>query len=132
MAPTTTTSDPGITAWTPVEVAAVLDQAADHLDRVGLNKGALYDKTQAAGTVLTDCRVCAIGALNVALHGKPAAGPGDAAFDAHVIASYVEEYLRTGAGLADWSDKRGGNKEQVVEVFRATAACLRASVGVAS
>lgn len=125
---------PTIKTPTAVQTADALDKAADHLDRVGHHKGYLYDTDQAdAGTPLTDCRVCAAGAINIAVYGQPAFPSRETtegelqlefrAFDALVA------HLRLGVTtLPDWNDAEDRQKRTVVKAFRDTAASLRAGV----
>lgn len=113
---------------TPAEIAAILDKAADHIDKVGLFQGELYEgRYSTSATSLTECRVCAIGALNVALHGTPHFGLDLAANEvtAHDVADF---YLRDrigGVELAEWNDMPGRTQGDVTGLFRKAAADLR-------
>lgn len=119
------------TAPAPEAVADVLDKAAGIVDTNGLIKGQLYDGEQAdQGTPRDQCRVCTIGAINVAVFGTPrAADPTveqisliDSAADA------VAMHLGLGIGfvsLPSWNDADTTTDDNVKAVLRATAASLR-------
>lgn len=119
-------------APTTAEVADVLDKAADHLDRVGLTKCYLYDEDQAdTGTPRTDCRVCAAGAINFAVHGMPSYSVTQVSDEQRELEVVAEEALAAHLGLGSttvpqWNDAKGRQKRQVVKAFRDTAASLRA------
>ncbi|MEE6264968.1 MULTISPECIES: DUF6197 family protein [Streptomyces] len=110
-----------------LDIPAILDRAADHIDRVGWHQGSLYDSTQSDEAVI-DCRVCAIGAINVALHSTPNFPDVQAEADAHDIAAAVEEFLglsSEGADLPDWNDADGRTQAEVTAALRDTADSLR-------
>lgn len=105
-----------------LDIPALLDKAADHIDRVGWHQGSLYDRERNSKLTLAGCPVCAIGAINVALHGEPtftSEGP-----DAHDVADAVLEALGI-EGLADWNDEPGRTQAEVTNALRDTAAALR-------
>lgn len=116
---------------TAAEIAEILDKAVAHLERVGLTKGYLYDEAEAdKGTSLTDCPVCAWGAIMYAVHGepRPSASATDAAFRlAEAAGLAVVAHLRVQT-LVSWNDAKGRQKRQVAKAFRDTAASLRAGV----
>jgi hypothetical protein len=125
----TTIVDP--TKPTAADIADVLDKAVAHLERVGLNKGYLYDENEAdKGTSLVDCPVCAWGAIYYAVHGEPrwSSTGTDADFQlAQAAGAAVVAHLHVQT-LVNWSDARGRQKRQVAKAFRDTAANLRAGV----
>jgi hypothetical protein len=104
-------------------VAAVLAQAADHIDAVGYCKRYLYNVRQAeAGLPLDKCEVDVIGAINVAVHGTPRHVGGDPltwaaeqALTAHTDAP----------SMAAWCDYPGNGEQTAVTLLRDTAARLR-------
>ncbi len=116
---------------TNAEIADVLEKAAAHLERVGLNKGYLYSENEAdKGTPLVDCPVCAWGAIYYAVHGEPrwSSIGTDADFQlAQAAGSAVVAHLHAQT-LVNWSDAKGRQKRQVAKAFRDTAAGLRAGV----
>ena len=117
-----------ITAPTATEIAAVLDKAMAHMERVGHAKGYLYDETEAdKGTPLTDCPVCAWGAINYAVHGEPRPAtdgtPADYALT-QAAGDAVKRHLDVRL-LSEWNDAKGRQKRQVTKAFRDTAASLR-------
>lgn len=108
------------------QIAAALDAAADHIDKVGWFQGDLYDDYTNPLRPLTECRVCAIGALNVALYGTPRfpAAVDRGALTAHDVADFLRS--RHGGGeLAEWNDAEGRTQAEVTGLLRATAAELR-------
>ena len=107
-------------------VADALDRAADHIESVGWWQGALYDHEQAVSKPLSECAVCALGALNVALHGTPLFSMGlrSDELTAHDIAEYVERSLG-GVELAGWNDDPGRTQDDVTTTLRRTANELR-------
>lgn len=115
----------------PSEIAAILDRAADHIDAVGWWRGELYDHRQAATRPLLQCSVCAIGAINVALHGEPTFKmrlAGEDVLDAHSVAAFVEQRLKVDDEIATWNDRPGRTQGEVTAALRETAAELRAQV----
>jgi aryl carrier-like protein len=111
---------------TPTDIADVLDRAADHIETVGWWQGALYDHEQAISTPLDQCAVCAMGALNVALHGTPHFARELQANEptAHDVAELIEQGL-DGVELADWNDRPGRTQDDVTALLRRTADELR-------
>ncbi len=115
---------------TITEIADILDRAADHIDTVGWYRGSLYDGEQSLGTPLARCRVCALGAINVAIHGSPVFPIGRAGegIGAHDVAGYVDRRRTDGAELADWNDDVARTQAEVTAALRDTAAELRGAV----
>lgn len=116
---------------TAAEIAGVLEKAEAHLERVGHTKGYLYDEVKAdEGTPITDCPVCAWGAIMYAVHGapRPSSTGTDAAFRlAEAAGLAVVAHLQIDT-LVSWNDAKGRQKRQVTKAFRDTAAGLRAGV----
>lgn len=106
-----------------VGVAAVLDLAADHIDKVGFCKKYLYSVRQAEnGMPLDACEVDVIGAINVAVHGTPRHVGGDP------LTWAAEKALvaRVDApSVAAWCDYPGNGKQAALDLLRDTAASLR-------
>lgn len=114
---------------TTTQLADVLDKAATVIETNGWHRGYLYDDEQAdEGTPLNSCRVCAIGAINTAVHGTPRFPTARGKSDTHEIAAAVERWLSLDAGreLAEWNDDLTRTQDDVVRAFRDTAAELRA------
>jgi hypothetical protein len=113
----------------PSEIADVLDRAATHIDTVGWIQGDLYDSFTNPLKPLTQCRVCAIGALNMALHGTPQFQlPHDVKPDELTAHDVADAYLRSrigGGELAEWNDTPGRAQGEVTALLRETAADLR-------
>ncbi|QCX81169.1 hypothetical protein C9F11_37930 [Streptomyces sp. YIM 121038] len=110
------------------DVADALDRAADHIERYGWAQGALYDGRQAEGAPTSECRVCAIGAINTAVYGSPSYPAYDSPH--HDLALLAERWLRVylqldTVTLPEWNDALGRTQEQVVQAMRDTAKRLR-------
>lgn len=113
-----------LTEPTTVEVADVLDKAADVIDKNGHCKRDLYDHKQAAaGTKPADCRVDLIGALNIAAHGQPIyTGKSLLTWRAeNALLAHIGE-----PAIVTWNDARGHGKREAAKLLRDTAAALRA------
>jgi hypothetical protein len=108
-------------------VADILDKAANHIDTVGWHQGELYDRYQAIESA-SECRVCMLGAINVALHGDPKFPIGRkiaGETDAHDVAAYIERRLAVDDDMATWNDAEGRTQAEVTAALRETAAELR-------
>lgn len=108
------------------EAANILEKAATHLNRVGLNKGYLYDEAQARGTALESCRVCAIGAVLAAAYGKPRY-PADELETLAGATDLAIEALETQVGAPPpvWNDEDDRTVDEVAAAMTAAAASLR-------
>jgi hypothetical protein len=123
-----------VTTTTEPTTAEDTAKAANIVDTNGLNKGFLYDETQAEeGAPRPECRVDIIGAVNVAVCGQPLLGLGDVKRMDENIARAQAVYTAVArhldipvATLTDWSDAKGRQKRQVAKALRDTAAGLRA------
>ena len=110
------------------EVADVLDKAADHIELVDWIQGSMYDQERAdAGIPLTECPVCADGAIHVAVHGKPVhavdATPREDGLVLHAELAFLE---RVGSSISLFNDTAGRTMAVVVQELRDTAKALRA------
>jgi len=115
------------TAPTDAEVANLLAKAEAHLDRVGHNKGWLYDETRAdAGEALTDIPVCSVGAVLAAAYGMPRYPSEYPEHSALVDAAITALTATVGQPIHVWNDAKGRQKRQVLKAFRDTAASLQA------
>lgn len=108
------------------EFADILDKAANHIDAVGWFQGALYNDFADPAKPLVTCQVCAIGAINMALHGTPQfpltvpqGEPG-----AHEVADLMRSRI-DGAEVSEWNDAEGRTQAEVTALMRETAAELR-------
>jgi hypothetical protein len=108
------------------EVADVLDRAVAHIESVGWFQGDLYDNYTDPRRPSNECPVCAIGALNVALHGTPRfpLERQPDGLDAHDVADIVK-ILIDDIDLADWNDAQGRTQKEVTALLREAAAELR-------
>lgn len=108
------------------EVADVLDRAVAHIESVGWFQGDLYDFYTDPRRPSDECRVCAIGALNVALHGTPRfpLERQPDGLDAHDVADIVKRLIDD-IDLADWNDAQGRTQDEVTALLREAAAELR-------
>ncbi|MET8113724.1 DUF6197 family protein [Streptomyces prasinus] len=107
----------------PVKVAEILDAAAAHIDRVGW----LQEDYYAADLPPTDCRVCAMGAINVAMFGHPFPPEDSHAYAVTCdLGDLVLEHLGVlGLDLAAWNDEPHRTQDDVTGALRETAAQLR-------
>lgn len=119
------------TAPTAADIAEVAEKAADIIATNGHHKGYLYDESQADdGTPLADCRVCAAGAINIAVYGQPTF-PSSETSDAQLALELatvqaLNDHLRLGTTtVPNWNDEPKRQKRQVIKAFRDTAASLR-------
>lgn len=97
-------------------VRAVLLQAADHIDKVGLHKGDFF----APGGPRDTVPCCTLGALEIAAEG-PLNSLG-LLLNTHTT---LRNFLRLDPGtIPQWNDLPGRTKEQVVDSLRACAASL--------
>ncbi|MGW2920320.1 DUF6197 family protein [Streptomyces angustmyceticus] len=103
-----------------IDIPAVYERAADHIDRVGWIQGNLYDR--AGGMPFNLCRVCAVGAINIALNGSPRFP--SYGIDAHDVVQPLREALGC-EEMADWNDAPGRTQAEVTAALRDTAAALR-------
>jgi hypothetical protein len=108
------------------EVADICDKAADVIDRNGHHQGYLYDETTADdGLLLQACPVDAVGAVNVAVFGKPRwpaeVHAGSPLAQAAVLA--LEETV--GGPVPGWNDEAGRTGEEVITALWETAERLR-------
>jgi hypothetical protein len=106
------------------EIADALDQAAAHIERVGWLQEDYYEP----GKSPTECRVCAMGAINVALFGHPFPPKDDGAYAKTCdIGDTVLNHLGVlGLDLAAWNDEPHRTKDDVTTALRETAAAIRA------
>lgn len=117
-------------ATIPSSLADIYTKAADHIERVGWYQGDLYDHVQAKGTPREECRVCTIGALNVALYGKPSY-PVEALRSengAQDVESFFARRLglaAAGLSIADWNDDDDRTVAQVTTALRKVAEAAR-------
>ena len=109
--------------------AEIADKAAEVVDTNGHHRGYLYDEAQAdEGTKPAECRVDAVGAVNVAVFGQPC-WPSEEhpeRFLAEAVVVELEKTIKQPA--AGWNDAKGRQKRQVVKALRDTAASLRQGV----
>lgn len=111
-------------------LAGVLDRAAETIDRNGWMQGNFYDFTQAQvwGKPPSECRVCAYGAIHIALTGRPQP-PEEDGPDPDEAAYAVLEFIGIeGHDLASWNDQVDRTAEEVAQAMRDTAADLRKQV----
>jgi hypothetical protein len=107
-----------------IEAANVLEKAATHLKRVGHHKGYLYDETQATGTALESCRVCAVGSILAAAYGQPRYPALDTRADVTDVAiDAVEKTI--GTPVPVWNDEPERTVNDVITALTTTAARLR-------
>lgn len=110
-------------ALSPTKVANILDAAAAHIEHVGW----LQDDYYEYGKPATDCRVCSMGAINVAMFGHPSPPKEAMAYSAACeIGDLVVNHLSVlGFDLAAWNDEPHRTQGDVTAAMRETAAELR-------
>lgn len=118
----TTTTTPA-----PADVAELLGTAETHMERVGHNKGWLYDETRAdAGEALAEIPVCSVGAVLAAAYGQPRY-PSIYPEHSDLVDAAISALCNTvGQPIHVWNDAKGRQKRQVLKAFRDTAAGLKA------
>ena len=103
------------------ETAAILEEAANVIRRNGWCQGAYF--VPEANKAREDCRVCAVGAINVALHkDAPVVLPSQV--DTWRIAEAVEYHLGL-EDLVDWNDNPDRTAEQVIAALEGAARAER-------
>lgn len=107
----------------PAQAADILDAAAAHIERVGWLQEDYYEH----GKPATDCRVCAMGAINVALFGHPFPPEDDNAYlTTCELGDTILAHLGVlGLDLAAWNDEPHRTQDDVTTAMRETAAELR-------
>ncbi|MFE7120839.1 hypothetical protein ACFU99_35965 [Streptomyces sp. NPDC057654] len=120
-----TTPTPTPAAVTPREVAAVLEDAARIIKTNGWYQGQYYDFDQAeSGTPIRECRVCLVGAINIAADGDPYPSLWDVSDKVVDACAAVRTCLLTDGEppvLADWNDAPDRTATDVVTLLRDTA-----------
>jgi hypothetical protein len=105
-------------------IRAHLRHAARIIRRNGLHQrhyvdGDQYDK----GTPYDECRVCTLGAVNLAVTGNPA--PNHHRTDLKAVTGHLYAYAFTVLGeltVPEWNDQSGRTVEQVAMFLRRAAA----------
>jgi len=122
----TTLTEPSV-----ADIAEVLDKAAAVVDANGHHKGYLYDEEQADGQSLDDrtpiaaCRVDVVGAINIAVFGKPRwpaedhAGCRIAEAAVLAFAAFVKKPVQ------GWNDDPARTGDDVITALWDTASGLR-------
>jgi hypothetical protein len=106
------------------DVKAALLKAAEVIETNGWTQGQYYDYRQAAaGTPMNECRVCAAGALCLAILGDPRipdfnAGASGLFYQAR---REVSKRLPVFEALTEWNDAEGRTAEEVAAFFRRVA-----------
>lgn len=109
----------------------ILDDAADVIERNGHHRGAFYDHGQAVALRVpaAECRVCLIGAINVAAGREPAYMVDVEDPVVVAVAAQISEYIAPGDDLseaiADWNDRLVADGGAVATVLRAAAGAER-------
>ncbi|MGW1492614.1 DUF6197 family protein [Streptomyces sp. NPDC002402] len=117
----------------PAAIADILDKAADHIDAVGWHQSYLYDADQAeAGTPLPECRVCILGAINVAATGTPRYGAAYRAGDEPLplMVNFAQDAVARHLGSpgfdsAVWNDMGERTQDEVTQALRDAANARR-------
>ena len=108
------------------EIADAAEKAAKVIEANGLHKGYLYDEQQAkTGLDLARCRVDAVGAVNVAVFGKPQwpAEEHESSPLAQAVVLALQETVRK--PVPGWNDEDERTDAEVVTALTNTANRLR-------
>ena len=112
---------------TTLTVADVLTQAAAVIRRNGWHRG--YFFRQPGGNSPENCAVCAMGAINVVVFGKPVASDVPQTWEQTQLGhnSYVavEQFLNTDKGLGGWNDEAERTVDEVLAALEGAAQAER-------
>ena len=116
-------------------IADVLNEAARIIRRNGWHQGFYYDRSQNAyGTRFDQCRVCARGAINLAVAPPDSE---DLRRQAIYAVAAVERWLDTNRpqddtySLAAWNDEAGRTVDEVLAALEYAARAERTKAGAA-
>lgn len=114
------------TAPSKTEIADVIDKAAEIIDRNGHHQGYLYDETKAdGGLLLQACPVDTVGAINIAVFGKPR-WPAEDHPDCLLAQAAVEALQKTiGKPIVGWNDETERTQDDVITSLWETSERLR-------
>lgn len=110
---------------TPEQISADCRAVADVIERNGWHQGGYYFAE--SGKLAGDSRVCALGAINVVVHGLPWAPMWHTAARERcgalvmAITGHIRATGQAGDTLVDWNDEPGRTAEEVIAAFRACA-----------
>jgi|JI10StandDraft_1071094.scaffolds.fasta_scaffold69765_2 hypothetical protein len=108
---------------------AVLQEAADHIERVGFFKGNYIDVS--SGKPLEDCPCCILGAFRV-----PCLNAGKSMIDQSILQSPERRGARAavthflGRPIAEWNDLPEQNKGTAIQALRQTALWVQQVFGL--
>ena len=107
------------------ETVAILDKAADVIERNGLHKEWYYDED--SGKPPAGSAVDTHGAINIATVGQPigSRGPHDITEDAHAARQALRDHINSAVSLAIWNDMPDRTAEQVITALRGAAQAER-------
>ncbi len=113
-----------------MSVPAVLRRAAEVYQRNGAHKGSYYNAQQEReGVPVSECRVCVLGAIDIAAGGAPASFPDAGDQPRLVLAGHLgidTSEAHVDGDVAAWHDARQTTPKQVVEALLAAAAAAEA------
>jgi len=108
------------------ETAAILDKAADVIERNGLHKGTYASGALVGGGAFTDKCCCARGAINMAANGNNPWETSEASELAHdALCTYLGISGNVDQSVADWNDNEYRTAEQVITALRGAAQAER-------
>lgn len=106
-------------------LADILDKAADVIDRNGHHQGYLYDESKAdGGLLLQACPVDVVGAINVAVFGKPR-WPAEEHAGSPLAQAAALALQDTVGPVVGWNDEDGRTQDEVITALWETAERLR-------
>jgi len=108
------------------ETAAILDKAADVIERNGWYQGSYFNEV--AGRAPADCPVCTYGAIHIAAFGEPTPvleTEESAMGEANRAVNVLRKYLGITSVGAVWNDASDRTAEQVITALRGAAQAER-------
>lgn len=108
------------------ETAAILDRAADVIERNGLHKGSFCAMGPDLPKLLSNRACCARGAINFAANGENPQQTSDAGELAHdALCRHLGISGNVDQSVADWNDAPDRTAEQVIAALRGAARAER-------
>lgn len=110
------------------ETAAILDRAAEIIERNGLHKGAMFDRAESAPP--EECPVCPWGALAIAVVGTPSLRTNTDVRAVKPYANVLAAFLGlpgtdSSWSVPDWNDAPERTADEVIAALKAAAQAER-------
>jgi len=108
------------------ETAAILDRAADVIERNGLHKGSFCVMGQDLPKALRNRACCARGAINLAANGSNPHSLSTIGEEAHTaLCTYLDINGNVDQSVADWNDDEERTAADVIAALRGAAQAER-------